>query len=83
MLFRSITDEAVKHLATALTHTNCTLNSLNLMGNNITDEAVKHLATALTHTNCTLNSLNLGGNQITQRGKNLLNSSNINCKVLI
>ena len=63
-----ITDEGVKHLSTALTHTNCKLNSLNLWRNNITDEAVKHLATALTHTNCTLNSLNLGGNNITDEG---------------
>ncbi|CAH3044877.1 unnamed protein product [Porites evermanni] len=77
----NITDEAVKHLATALTHTNCKLNSLDLRGNNITDEAVKHLATALTHTDCTLNSLNLGYNNITDKGKNLLNSMNINCKV--
>ena len=61
----NITDEGVKHLATALTHTNCTLNSLNLEGNDITDEAVKHLATALTHANCKLNSLNLGYNNIT------------------
>ena len=79
----NITDEAVKHLSTALTHTNCNLNSLNLWDNNITDEAVKHLSTALTHTNCKLNSLNLLGNKITDKGKNLLNSMNINCKVYI
>ena len=79
----NITDEGVKHLSTALTHTNCTLNSLNLEYNNITDEGVKHLSTALTHTNCTLNSLNLWGNNITDKGKNLLNSMNINCKVYI
>ena len=78
-----ITDEAVKHLATALTHTNCTLKSLNLAGNNITDEAVEHLATALTHTNCKLNSLVLWNTKITDRGKNLLNSMNINCYVSI
>ena len=64
----NITDEGVKHLATALTHANCKLNSLNLMANNITDEGVKQLATALTHTNCTLNSLNLAGNNITDEG---------------
>ena len=64
----NITDEGVKHLATALTHTNCTLNSLDLGYNNITDEGVKHLATALTHTNCTLNSLNLADNNITDDG---------------
>ena len=34
----NITDEGVKHLSTALTHTNCTLNSLNLERNNITDK---------------------------------------------
>ena len=78
----NITDKAVKHLSTALTHTNCKLNSLNLEYNNITDEAVKDLSTALTHTNCTLNSLYLQGNQITQEGENLLNSLNINCKVV-
>ena len=61
----NITDEGVKHLATALTQTNCTLNSLKLEYNNITDEGVKHLATALTNTNCTLNSLSLRHNNIT------------------
>ena len=76
-----ITDEGVKHLSTALTHTNCKLNSLNLEYNNITDEAVKHLSTALTHTNCTLNRLNLTNNNITEKGRNLLYSMNINCKV--
>ena len=78
----NITDKGVKHLSTALTHTNCKLNSLNLWNNNITDKAVKHLSKALTHTNCKLKSLNLGHNlKITQKGKNLLNSMNINCKV--
>ena len=77
----NITDEGVKHLSTALTHTNCTLNSLNLEDNNITDEGVKHLSTALTNTNSTLNSLNLRGNNITDKGKNLVKSMNINCKV--
>ena len=80
--YNNITDEGVKHLSTALTHTNCTLNSLDLGGNNITDEGVKHLSTALTHTNCTLNSLYLYDNQITQEGIDLLNSLNINCKVV-
>ena len=79
----NITDKGVKHLSTALTHTNCKLNSLNLWNNNITDKAVKHLSKALTHTNCQLKSLNLGDNlKITQKGKNLLNSTNINCKVV-
>ena len=77
----NITDEAVKHLATALTHTNCTLNSLNLGNNYITDEAVKHLSTALTDPDCKLNSLYLWNNNITNKGKSLLNSMNINCKV--
>ena len=80
--YNNITDEGVKHLSTALTHTNCKLNSLNLGLNNITDAAVKHLCTALTHTNCKLNSLYLFDNQITQEGKDLLNSLNINCKVV-
>ena len=79
----NITDEGVNHLATALTHTNCKLNSLDLAGNNITDKAVRHLAKALTHTNCTLNSLNLRDNEITQKGKDLVNSMEINCEVLI
>ena len=51
----NITDEAVKHLSTALTHTNCKLNSLALSHNIITGGGVKHLSTALTHTNCKLN----------------------------
>ena len=77
----NITDEGVKHLSTALTHTNCKLNSLNLEYNNITDEAVKHLSTALTHTNCTLNSLNLGANNITDEGVKHLSTAltNTNC----
>ncbi|CAH3174996.1 unnamed protein product [Porites evermanni] len=62
------TDEAIKHLCTALTHTNCKLNSLSLADNNITDEGVKDLCTALTHTNCTLNLLNLALNNITDEG---------------
>ena len=81
LMFNNITAEAVKHLSTALTHTNCKLNSLNLSRNNITDEGVKLLSTALTHTNCKLNSLDLEYNNITDKGKNLLNSMNINCKV--
>ncbi|CAH3188176.1 unnamed protein product [Porites evermanni] len=81
LAYNNITDEAVKQLSTALTHTNCKLNSLNLGGNNITVEAVKHLSTALTHTNCKLNRLNLWRNNITYKGKNLLKSLNINCKV--
>ena len=79
--YNNITDEGVKHLCTALTHTNCKLNSLNLRNNNITDEAVKHLSTALTHTNCKLNSLDLRLNKLTQEGKNLLKSLNIKCYV--
>ena len=79
----NITDEGVKHLSTALTHTNCTLNSLNLYKNNITDEGVKHLATALTHTNCTLNSLDLRYNNISDEGvKHLATElTHTNCKL--
>ena len=77
-----ITDDAVKHLATALTHSNCKLNSLDLFRNKITDKAVKYLSTALTHTNCKLNRLNLSRNQITQKGKHLVNSLNIKCEVI-
>ncbi|CAH3044908.1 unnamed protein product [Porites evermanni] len=77
----NITDDGVKHLSTALTHTNCKLNSLNLSRNNITDKGVRHLSTALTRTNCELNSLNLDHNNITDKVKNLVNSLNINCKV--
>ncbi|CAH3174387.1 unnamed protein product [Porites lobata] len=79
--YNHITDEAAKHLATALTHTKCKLNSLTLGNNNITDEAVKHLSIALRHTNCKLNSLVLWDTKITDKGKNLLNSMNINCEV--
>ena len=78
----NITDKAVKPLFTALTHTNCKLNSLDLGFNNITDEAVKHISTILTHTNCKLNSLILEGTNITDKGKNLLNSMNVNRKVV-
>ena len=76
-----ITDKGVKHLSTALTHTNCKLNSLYLGYNNITDKAVKHLSTALTHTNCKLNSLNLGYNNITDEGVKHLSTAltNTNC----
>ena len=76
-----ITDEGVKYLATALTHTDCKLNGLNLWRNKITDEAVKHLSTALRDTKCKLNRLDLSGGEITQKGKELINSPNINCKV--
>ena len=79
----NITDDGVKYLSTALTHTNCNLDTLDLTANNITDKGLKHLVTALTHTNCKLNSLNLRANNITDEGKNLLNSLNINCVVLI
>ena len=44
-----ITDEGVKHLSTALTHTNCKLNGLNLGYNYLTAEGVKHFIYS-THT---------------------------------
>ena len=78
----NITDEGVKHLSAALKHTNCKLHTLDLGDNHITDEGVKHLSTALTHTNCKLKSLNLLGNKITSEGEELVNSMNINCKVI-
>ena len=78
-----IADKGVKHLSTALTHINCRLSSLDLSYNNITDEGLNHLSTALTHSNCKLNRLHLGLNdKITQKGKNLLQSMNINCKLI-
>ena len=81
----NITDEGVKHLATALTHTNCKLNSLNLNINHITDDGVKHLATALSHINynCKLKSLNLNINHITDVGvKHLCTAlTRTNCKL--
>ena len=80
--FNQITDEGIKHLSTALTHSNCKLNSLNLHSNHITDEGVKHLYTVLTHNNCKLNVLTLSDNKITEKGKNLLKSININCVVV-
>ena len=78
-----ITDEAVKHLSTALTHTKCKLNTLYLSRNNITDEGVKHLSKALTHTNCKLSSLNLGVNNITDKGVKYLFKAltHTNCKL--
>ena len=78
-----ITDEAVKHLSTALTHTNCKLNSLALSHNIITGEGVKHLSTALTHTNCKLNSLYLIYNNITAEGVKHLSTAltHANCKL--
>ena len=83
LMFNNITAKAVKHLSTALTHTNCKLNSLNLLGNKITDEAVKHLCTALTHTNCKLNSLNIGFNKITDEAVKHLSTAltHTNCKL--
>ena len=81
--YNDITDEAVKHLSTALTHTNCKLNSLNLTSSNITDEGVKHLSAALTRTNCKLNSLNLGSNNITHEAVKHLSAAltHTNCKL--
>ena len=83
LLGNQITDEGVKHLATALTHTNCKLNSLNLNKNQITDEAVQHLATALVNSNCKLNILNVGCNQITDEGVKHLSKAlaHSNCKL--
>ena len=79
-----IADKGVELLSKALTHTNCKLNSLDLSYNNITDEGVNHISTALTYSNCKIDRLNLGLNdRITQKGKNLLKSMNINCKVII
>ena len=81
--WNNITDEGVKHLSTALKHTNCKLDSLNLEYNNITDEGVKHLSTALTHTNCKLNILNLRRNNITDDGVEHLSTAltHANCKL--
>ena len=83
LLANNITDEGVKHLATALTHTNCKLNSLDLRNTGITNKAVKHLCTALTHTNCKLNSLNLLGNKITVEAVKHLSTAltHTNCKL--
>ena len=79
----NITDEGVKHLSTALTHTNCKLNNLVLVDNTIIDEGVKHLCRALTHTNCKLNRLNLGSKNITDKGvKHLCRAlTHTNCKL--
>ena len=79
----NITDEGIKHLSTALTHTNCKLNSLYLAANQITDEGVKHLSAALTHTNCKLKSLDLSRNNMTDEGvKHLCTAlTHTNCKL--
>ena len=78
-----ITDEGVKHLSTALTHTNCKLNSLNLLNNMITAEGAKHLSTALTHTNCKVNSLKLSVFTTTDEGLKHLSTAltHTNCKL--
>ena len=83
LTYNQITDESVKHLSAALTHTNCKLISLYLGANQITDEGVKHLSTALAHTNCELNSLNLGFNNITDEGIKHLSTAltHTNCKL--
>ena len=83
LMFNNITAEAVKHLSTALTHTNCKLNTLNLSRNNIADEGFKHLTTALTHANCKLNSLDLSRNNITDKGFKHFSTAltHTNCKL--
>ena len=83
LLDNNITDVGIKHLSTALTHTNCTLNSLNLDRNHITAEGVKHLSTALTHANCKLKNLNLWHNKITDEGVEHLSPAltHTNCKL--
>ena len=79
----NITDEGAKHLAEALKHVNCKLNSLELSNNNITDEGAKHLAEALKHVNCKLNSLDLSKNMITEVGAKHLAEALMhgNCKL--
>ena len=79
----NITDEGVKHLATALKHSNCKLNSLNLGHNNIPDYGVWKFCIALKHTNCKLNILDLEGNNITDEGvKHLCRAlKHANCKL--
>ena len=78
-----ITAEGVKHLSTALIHTNCNLNRLNLRANPVADKGVKYLSTALAHTNCKLHRLSLRGNQITDEGVEHLSTalSQSNCKL--
>ena len=83
LAYNQITDECVKHLSIALTHTNCKVNRLYLWDNHITDNGVKHISTALTHTNCKLNSLNLGDNHITDEGVKYIFTAltHTNCKL--
>ena len=59
-------------MAEALKHSDCKLNSLNLLHNNITDEGAKCLAEALKHSYCTLNNLNLAYNKLTDEGAKYL-----------
>ena len=78
-----ITDKGVEHLATALTQTNCKVNSLNLGKNEITDEGVYLLSIALKHPNCKLNTLDLSNNRITDKGVEYLSAAlkHTNCKL--
>ena len=78
-----ITDKGVEHLATALTQTNCKVNSLNLGENEITDKGVYLLSIALKHSNCKLNTLDLSNNRITDKGVKYLSAAltHKNCKL--
>ena len=78
-----ITDEGVEHLATALTQTNCKVNSLNLGKNKITDQGVNFLSRALKDSNCKLNTLDLSNNRITDTGVEYLSAAltDTNCKL--
>ncbi|XP_067020305.1 NACHT, LRR and PYD domains-containing protein 12-like isoform X2 [Acropora muricata] len=61
----SSTDNSAKDFAAALKHSNCKLQSLDLMANNFTDSAAKDFAAALKHSDCKLESLDLSVNKFT------------------
>ena len=91
LIVGGITDKNVKHLTTALTHTNCKLTSLSIFDDyyqmiathEITDKGVNHLTRALTNNNCKLKSLSLPEDVVSEKSKILINDAakDRNCAV--
>ena len=76
-----ITDEGVKNLSEAITHSE--LNSLTLLGSHIKDQGLKHLSDTLTSSACKLTSLKVRSNRIGDEGiKHLCKAlTSRNCKL--